>query len=469
MSNKGNKIKGSQSALFDSFSARTASVLDNKETLLHFSHDSSQIAKHKSDFLKSHYRHLNLQLCDILHNTSQSSNEHIEKTIRRLSWCSSVGLVEEQESGAAHIVKSSKTCKHPFCHICNRRKSARLVQRLLQAVQDPDLSTLFQNKHYYFLTLTVKHNRETRNYNYLSEFKTYQAKLFRSKLWKSHFPYHKSNKQSGWISSIENVIKPESYHIHSHVLIVAPRLTTSISEVQAELQAKWFKITGDSTRLQLDLVREKSKVTETGDSSEVNSHILGAVREIFKYTTKTTTYDKMDSATAELLAQWMIDTKGKNFINAFGMLRGLQLTALKSKWDTKGELFEPHHDRHYHYDITSSILYNHNHKSNYSTAKRREVLPEVYIRSLSQYSIKVSSVIVEVLEQCDVGRTDDQFIEQIGQIVSHAKIEKEKLEQAINDAWEWSEQLAQDERLKSAQLSMLDKLFQNMHTEEVPF
>jgi len=195
-----------QSALFSSKSARLASVLDNKETFEQFSSESGNQKSHQSSWIKSYYRHQNLKLATALDQPEINQLEVVNKTIRNLRWCTSLALVEVTSSNQAAISKSSKSCKNPFCHICQRRKSNRLVNRLLAAIKDPENKSLFDGKYFYFLTLTVKHNAQTRSGNYLPEFRKYQKQLMRSKLWKSYFPFSQAQPLSGHVSSIENVI-----------------------------------------------------------------------------------------------------------------------------------------------------------------------------------------------------------------------------------------------------------------------
>jgi len=148
--------------------------------------------------------------------------------IRALRWCSSVSLVSVDKS-YAEVVGTSKKCRNKFCYLCNRAKSKKLSTRLVRAITE-DLKD-YEGYHFYFLTLTLKHDESTRNYDYLSELKDYQSKLFRSKVWKDIF-----GSDHGVIQAFENSMV-KGMHIHSHNMVFAPRLRIAAKEAQDKISS----------------------------------------------------------------------------------------------------------------------------------------------------------------------------------------------------------------------------------------
>ena len=335
-SHQNNATFSTENSLFNPLNfGRSGSVLDNKETFVQFCASTQGSKSAKDAFIKVSHRHRNLTLSNWLEESEKKEEIQVNKTIRRLRFCSSVSTIVESNTDV-EIFQTSKSCKSSHCSICLRQRSAKISKRIISALSADENQKLFDGKYFYFLTLTVKHDEETRQGIYLKEFKTYTQKLYRSKLWKSYFPYSNKSRQSGWITAYEVTLSEKGgYHIHAHTLICAPKLKIKVNHLQKELSAKWQKLTTDSFMIRLDLLNLKSSELRSDDANK--KEVYAAVQELIKYGTKAGSFKNWDKEKSDLYADWIIKTKGANFINASGLFRGLELTGLKSKFDEKQE------------------------------------------------------------------------------------------------------------------------------------
>ena len=192
----------------------------------------------------------------------------------------------------------------------------------------------------------MKHDEKTRQGVYIDELKKNVKQFFRSKLFKSHFPYHSKNPESGWITAYETTLsKTGGYHIHTHILLCGNPIKIPVNKLQKQISANWKKITKDSFVVDLQLIKIKDVNPDTGKEEIISNGKQGVyktVRELVKYGTKAGKIRDWDFDKADLYSDWILSTRGKNFINCSGLFRKLQLTGMKSRYDDKpnyGELF----------------------------------------------------------------------------------------------------------------------------------
>lgn len=376
-------------------STRSISVFNNKETLAHFSNRKTGDSETKNSFITTAYRLKNLQLAYWLEKTHPNENSHTHKTLWRLRCCSSISIVEATTEGAK-ICSSTNSCKSAHCAICARARSAKISARLMAAVGDVANVGLFKNRHFYFVTITVKHDSVTRQGNYLKEFQNDVRRLYRSKLWKSMFPYSKQKPSSGWITCTETTFntKTNSYHIHAHVLVCGPKVKRAAKAVQKDLRAKWHKLTKDSPfGVRFDLLKLSPAAMQSNADDAQRDAVAGAVRELIKYGTKAGTFESWNLGKAQLYADWVDTTKGRNFINASGLFRGLQITGEKSKYDPRADdidddwekpEFEPNPDAEYWIGRTSQIQFNHSTKF-IPRYGRKRILEKIELTGVQQF------------------------------------------------------------------------------------
>lgn len=367
------------------------SVVHTKETLLHFCDEHDDITSKPRDFYTVNYRWKNIRLKKMLEKSSYREDETINKLIRRLEFCSKVAKTEADSNGHVSISWTSDKCRHSFCHICQRIKSARLKSRMQKVLETNEIFTNTGNGAFYFLTFTVKHDEKTRNYNYLTEFKQYLTQLKRSKVYRDLFLPPDDHSHNGLISNIENSIKPNGYHIHSHQILFCRKIGVKASEVQSLLQKKWMKITGDSNGVRFDLIKSNENIADTEEGTELLSDLQLRVLELFKYSTKTADYSFFDDEDVELFCEWVKGVKGKNMINCSGLFRGLQITSYKSVLDEQFEPKEISEDSSYYISKTISVKHDTDNVKFYDQSERSQFISDVKIIGLRDH-VDVSSI-----------------------------------------------------------------------------
>lgn len=385
------------------------SVLDNKETFLQFSPSGAGSKEQKNSFVTCHYRHRNLALAEKLEKSIYAEHSDINKIIRNLRWCNSAAIVEVDQEQSATLHSTSKSCKNPHCSICNRARAAKLSMRLIRAIKDKKNEGVFKNKYFYFLTLTVKHNQETRNGIYLKEFNGYCNKLFRCKLWQKQFGKAGKTYRGGWLHNRECTITPNGYHIHAHALVCGPRLTRPVQEFEKAIREKWLKVTGDSTGVRFDLIKGVTAEDIVKKNEGPSKKLISAIKEVYKYSVKAGPVAKWEDKTAEQYAAWAIATKGKNFINASGIFRGMELTGAKSKYDTKKGVrgFLP--EAGYMIGRTSTIQFNHSVKHEFSKRRRTKIVENVYLKRVPGDFEDVTDFADRLLETMRIPYNDEEL------------------------------------------------------------
>lgn len=306
-------------------SSAVSSVLDNIGTFRHFSRNTPTNNQDKKDFYLLYYRRQNLRLIHKLNQSSLNEDKSIKSVVKQLACCSSHSEVREFENSEAHISKTSKKCKSRYCLICSRIQSNKNTMKFFEKATSDEHQDFFNPRRFYFLTLTVKHDKDTRNDNYLKELRTYITKLTRSKLFKTEFIQGKDKMNFGAIQSIEMTMSADTYHIHSHILICCLPLKRNVADIQTDIRLLWNKLTGDSDQVRLDLVKYNPIQINDEEIDTSTDKLISAVSEVFKYVVKSESMSKMKDDQIDKMAQWIIDTKGKNFINALGYFRTLGL------------------------------------------------------------------------------------------------------------------------------------------------
>lgn len=361
-----------------------------------------------SQFFKTKTKHINLTIAEALEKSSKKEHNQVNKTIRNLRFCSSLSLNSIDFAGHLNNIKSSKRCKNANCATCRRAKSAHLGYRLTAAMNDINNADIFQNKDFYFLTLTLKHNKEIRNYNYLDDFKKYQKKLRRLDSFKKSF--------EGGISSIENVISDE-YHIHSHSLMTAKK-NQNPRTIHNMIATDWQRITGDSFIIDLQLI----------DSQEVQKAVL----EVVKYSTKIMKLEELTDEMVEKLADWIIQTKGKNFTNLIGTWNRLDITKDKSIYDVKIEQTDINDSDIVILSRTSKNSFNFSTSRTYSKFGKEKMKEYLFIKNIDDEAIIADGMEGALLQSfCTSEAMDNNFLQikkQYNEINQTFKSETDEIE-----------------------------------------
>ncbi len=367
-------------------SGSLASDVHNKGTFLHFSTENKGDSSNRRAFMFKRARCRNLTIGNALHRSSYISDPIIQKIQKNLLCCCSYSMVGVDGMDNAQISTTSQKCDSRHCAICSRRKSARLVNRLMNVITDPQNKVLFENKYWYFITFTQTKKGSAEDM--LLKLKDSLKRFYRSKAWNAYFGKIGKSNTAGWITSIENSIKTNGHHIHAHVLVCGDRLNKKVMDVQSELRDTWLKITKDSTGVQLDLLKDVQDVEIVDGVSclKVNQKKLyKVVQETLGYQEKTQTFDSLSDKEIDYLAEWMIVSKHTNTTNVRGFLRGFKLTGKKSDYDTEYKVKEIDENLKYHVGKTTSVVFNFKSNTSYPKRFRNFILSNVFIKSIYDF------------------------------------------------------------------------------------
>lgn len=359
-----------------------SSVLDNRATFLQFlQDDKNKIATSRAAFTTVQYRKLNLSFATALANSKYSDDEVVSNTIAALRSCSSNSLIKITEQGA-EIAQTSRKCRNKYCSICSRIKSVKIAERLLKFLKEKQEEYDREQQAAYFLTLTLKHNSKVRSKVYVSELKDYIYKLFRSQLFKKHFGTDKNNILAGQFRNLESTFTKDSSHIHSHVLVLAPRIKVRAKDIQLKLQQKWLKLTKDSHNARFDLITDKNLPSRKKGKELTLNSLFPAIKEVVKYSVKISAKKNELPNIIDRVAQFLIKTKGTNFLTTSGDLRGHALTSWKSNYDEEWNPKEHDHNATYCVARTSQIHFNQESKFYTKERKDKNILSNQRITSI---------------------------------------------------------------------------------------
>jgi len=428
------KPKNIQTNLFDSGGTSTSDIYNTvplmqfdscndgtgEAMFFHNTADQKGTSLQKQSFISSYYKVYNIQLVDKLEKCVHAAHPTIQAQVKGLSCCSHLSKVLVHDGNGhsepnAFIQGTSAKCRKSLCPRCNSIKATKLKKRFFNAYESEECQELFEDKHFYLITLTLKHNTNgTRSEVYLNQLKRYVANLRRSEIWQQYFPYSKNNPASGYAQSYELTLTDNGFHIHSHILMCAPRIQHKIKKVEDAFRLKWFQLTGDSTGFRLDLVKTGNTTKDTGIKKGIKlEKILG---EILKYTVKAGTDKKisdsksikfesgkligMDLSKIDLLAEWLICTRGQKMLTSNGFFKGMELFKTgKSKWDFEDEEDEPigNAPRQYRYFVgkTAQLKYNYSLTKGYSKVQRYSVLDDIFIKEIPRNFIEITNCVDE--------------------------------------------------------------------------
>lgn len=214
-------------------------------------------------------------------------------------------------------------CKYDkFCLACSTRRSIKMIQRFMEWIQKYEL----YNKHWYHITLTVKHNKN-------QSLKTVMDKLCtaKEKLWKRYRNWKRSSQKTksfmnnfDWVvSSIEVTWNERNgWHPHIHILACSDqKLPTEYLEKwqcywNKELQKERYQITWDSFQISM----REITVTEWYFDRQW-------IGEVFKYAVKFSTLDVPHLVDLIELQH----TRKYHFFSTYGIFRGWKLDGKDSE------------------------------------------------------------------------------------------------------------------------------------------
>ena len=347
----------------------------------------------KKSFQLARYRHRNLTLANALGRSTWHMQDHVRRVMKGLRCCCSASSIQRDKHNQGFIAETSKRCRGANCAICSAIRSRELVQRLNELMDHKDHKQWFNRKQALFLTLTVKHGKGGREGIYLKEFRGYMTKLKRSRWWRKYVCTKGGDGRAGWVSSIEVTLGGNGFHIHSHSLLFCDKLKSRVNDVQSELSAIWHKITGDSKIVSLDLVRpnDYDKQASAKTVKGANS-VAGAVREVFKYSLKTGKLKDLSDSDIEMLGEWIARTRGKNFVNVGGYLRGHKLTSADTQIDMDADKKKVDYSQETYAVRTSRTIWTTNPSIELSTKAKRDQVEKARLVRIAKEAVNVTGL-----------------------------------------------------------------------------
>lgn len=174
------------------------------------------------------------------HSATQHLRSRIEKALREvesvesrlLRWerCGCYATVMKTVSTPVRYMVRSMRCKNRFCPACAIERSRTIANAIVQKIG---------GEPHRFLTLTLKHSTKPLAIQIRRLIDSFK-KLRKTPLWRHCV--------TAGITILE-IKRTKGWHPHLHVIITGQYMA------HAEIRAEWFKITGDSSIVDIRLVR----------------------------------------------------------------------------------------------------------------------------------------------------------------------------------------------------------------------
>gem|GEM_PF-1322898 len=146
---------------------------------------------------------------------------HLLGSIRkegRIKDCCNILRFKDDISGEKKLYKAN-FCKYDkFCLACSTRRSIKMIQRFEKHI----IKNKLDAKHWYHITLTIKHNKNQSLQELMEKLQDARQKLaqkFRNSKRKTHKKKSFMNNFDGMASSIEVTYGKSGWHPHIHMLV----------------------------------------------------------------------------------------------------------------------------------------------------------------------------------------------------------------------------------------------------------
>lgn len=221
----------------------------------------------------------------LIHNALLRTKQTVSR-IRNYAGCGSFTSIMQDPEDPRRVRVCGSNCHDRFCRPCARLRAQCIANCLYDVVETRKCR---------FLTLTQKHSSRTLKPE-LDRLYASFARLRRTQFWQDHVT------GGAVFCEVKYSERSESWHPHLHILITGRYMP------QPLLKKHWYRITGDSTVVDIRAVPDR----------------LAVVRYVTKYVSKGLgqTYTNRP----ELLDECICAMVGRRLCSTFGAWRGLQLT-----------------------------------------------------------------------------------------------------------------------------------------------
>lgn len=227
------------------------------------------------------------------------STEGSRSRLERWDGCGSYATVMQNADNAQELRIVSRKCRDRFCPTCGRERSWRIANALAAKVKD--------QKHR-FITLTVKHRDEPLK-ELIDKLLTAFKALRRTPLWRTSI-------RAG--AAFLEVKKGNGWHPHLHLVTFGSFIH------HAELSMMWLKVTGDSSVVDIRLVKDAQNT----------------IKYVTKYASKPLDHSVVFDRKA--LKEAIETLKGRKLLWTFGEWRGWTFEEVEDEkcWQTVCSLEE---------------------------------------------------------------------------------------------------------------------------------
>ncbi len=226
-------------------------------------------------------------------NSNDSMSHAFKKAQYKISNCSTHGVFREVVEGQIHKVGQA-LCKNKLCPNCQRVVSRK--RRNKAEVFFNDNIDKLKEYTFYHLVLTLRHNPNLRNYDYVDEILYSFKNLRGTESKRKEYQKWKEFIEGGYYS-VEVKEGKDSPHIHIHSIIMT-KSDVSVSDMSF-IQDNWKMITKDSNQIQLEPIFFLSDEYEEGAVEYVKKD--GSKAWKIYYDSKTHSVDYLRSAFMESL------------------------------------------------------------------------------------------------------------------------------------------------------------------------
>lgn len=278
---------------------------------------------------------IGVKFANLAKDSTGKMSEVFEKASTKIHLCSTYGAFREVSPGQIHKVGQA-LCKNKFCPVCQSVLSWKRREKAAEFFEENQEEMTDYN--FFHLVLTLRHNENHRNYNYVEEILKNFKDLRGTNSKKKDYQKWKIFVEGGYYS-VEIKQGKDSPHIHIHSIIMTKKDVKSPD--LSFIQKNWKTITGDSDQIKVEPIfflqekyeegavkyerKDGSTAWKINYNPEIHGieHLKNAFMESLKYTIKTDDIlgdmkGKVDDKQKELL--YSLLSKRHRLYSRFGCL-----------------------------------------------------------------------------------------------------------------------------------------------------
>jgi len=272
-------------------------------------HGRSQVLKLKSEVMRL-----------VESRTVHSESHFLNRSAAVLNNCGRWHVANKLGDQWDHV--HSFNCKKKYCPRCHGKKQSKMVQRFTEFFESTESGkNLLATHDVAILTLTLRHNQNTRQGWYFKELQKHFANLLKYGTFKKYL--------AGGIYNTEVThSKTNGFHIHRHAVVFVPKchqfkdgvvgswfqddkgkwkFVWTDRQIMNEIKSAWMKKTGDSFMVDIKPINP-------------NTGLIKNILEVFKYTGKPYKDSKGNKVMPAEVVEQLEKNSREKFHNKFGIV-----------------------------------------------------------------------------------------------------------------------------------------------------